>query len=47
MEEEGTGIEDGGCLLTFNAAVVSVVVVEFMGREGILDGGFEPELCFA
>jgi len=45
--EEGTGIVDGGCLLTFNAAVVSVVVVEFMGREGILDGGFEPEPRFA
>lgn len=43
--EEGTGMQDGGCLLTFGVptvAVVTVIVAEFMGRDGILYGGFEP-----
>lgn len=47
--EEGTGMQDGGCLLTFGVptvAVVTVIVVEFMGRDGILYGGFEPRFSF-
>jgi len=46
---EGTGMQDGGCLLTFGVptvAVVTVIVAEFMGRDGILYGGFEPKFSF-
>jgi hypothetical protein len=44
---EGTGMEEGGCRLALGVPGVIVefvaVVVEDMGREGILCGGFEPE----
>lgn len=51
FEEEGMGIEDGGCFLAFGVPGVIVVlvpvVVEDIGREGILCGGFEPECSWA
>lgn len=46
----GTGIADCGFFLGFGVPGVTVVlvavVVEDIGREGILDGGLEPESCF-
>lgn len=46
----GTGIADCNCFLAFGVPGVTVelvaVVVEDMGREGILDGGLVPEVSF-